>query len=80
MSTSRWLEGRRSCGGVCSTSTAGAGPSAAAVSGKNTRKSVVFAHLYSLRTTVPSPLEKGSYDAANRELSAELNVVVVSVE
>lgn len=80
MYTSRWLEGRVSCGGVWYISTEGAGPSAAAVSGKKTRKSVVFAHLYSVRTTVPSPSEKGSYDTVNRVLSHELNTVVVSVE
>lgn len=80
MCTSRWLEGRVSSGGVWYISTAGAGPLAAAVSGKNARKSVVLAHLYSVRTTVPSPSEEGSYDTVNRVLSEELNAVVVSVE
>lgn len=80
MYTSRRLEGMVSCGGVWYISTAGAGPSAAAASGKNTRRCVVFAHLNSVRTTVPSSSEKGSYDTANRALSDELNTVVVSVE
>lgn len=78
-STSRRLEGTVTRGEVWCFSTAGAGPSAAAVSGKDTHGCVVVAHLRRLLTTVP-PSERGSYDEVNRVLSDELNAVVVSVE
>lgn len=80
-STSRRLAGTVICGGVWCFSTAGAGPSAAAVSGKNTQ--VCSCSLrqcsYDCSPSLP-PSEKGSYDTVNRMLSDELNTVVVSVE
>lgn len=80
-STSRRLAGTVICGEVWCFSTAGAGPSAAAVSGTNTRVcSCSFTQCSHDCSASLAPSEKGSYDTVNYMLSDELNTVVVSVE
>lgn len=80
-STSRQLAGTVICGEVWCFSTVGAGPLAAAVSGKNTQVcSCSFRQCSYDCSASLTPSEKGSYDTVNRMLSDELNTVVISVE